>query len=161
MTVCDIKSEMDHCLKNLSYPVNQNWTNEAAMAAAAAVAAAASAKSSSLNDSKSTSDAAQIQAAANKDKFERAFKRLAKSILTIESPSFHKNHHCDQEAQQKPLENTLIKLLVQPLEKRFKFHFCTSRKTNNLDKVCFYLCSLQDCAARINHLNLISTTTKA
>lgn len=32
--------------------------------------------------------------------------------------------------------NTLIHLLIQPLEKRFKFHFCTARKTNNLDKVC-------------------------
>ena len=74
---------------------------------------------------------AQIQA-ANKEKFENFFKKLAKYILTIESPSFHK-----LESVTDSKSNSLIKLLIQPLEKRFKFHFCTSRKTNNLDKVCY------------------------
>ena len=35
--------------------------------------------------------------------------------------------------------NILIELLVEPLEKRFKFHFFGNRKTNNLEKPEWYL----------------------
>lgn len=106
----------------MSYPVNQND-------ASATVAVATSNASLSLDGK----NEAQIQA-ANKEKFENFFKKLAKYILTIESPSFHK---LESVTDSNSNSNSLIKLLIQPLEKRFKFHFCTSRKTNNLDKVCY------------------------
>lgn len=58
-------------------------------------------------------------------------------MLDIEAPSFQTPDATTTSAASSPqlLENTLIQLLIQPLEKRFKFHFCTARKTNNLDKV--------------------------
>lgn len=58
-------------------------------------------------------------------------------MLDIEAPSFQTPDTTTTSSSTSPhrLENTLIQLLIQPLEKRFKFHFCTARKTNNLDKV--------------------------
>jgi hypothetical protein len=53
-------------------------------------------------------------------------KLIAKRLLSIELPFALSG------SNQKDI---IVSLLVKPFEKRFKFHFCTDRKTNNLDKV--------------------------
>jgi len=43
---------------------------------------------------------------------------------------------CLKDATKKIL---LIDLLARPLDKRFRFHFFTNRKTNNIEKVCLVI----------------------
>lgn len=123
-------SEIEWCLKNLSYPMSENNT----------LVSTKSFSSSSKHDDLTQS------LGINKEKFEETFKIFAEYMLEIESPnnrqrltsnetigttSFNK----DESFVTQFHENTLIQLLIRPLEKKFKFHFCTNRKTNNLDKV--------------------------
>jgi hypothetical protein len=110
----------------------QNEVNKAKMKKASTTTTSTS--SQSLAESK----AAEAQLLAlNKEKYEHVFKKLAKQMLEIESPSFLQPFLFSSSDVKKPVttSNSLIEILIRPLEKRFKFHFFTARKTNNLDKV--------------------------
>lgn len=121
-------SEIEWCLKNLSYPMSENST-------------LVSTKSFSSSKHEDSTQSLGI----NKEKFEETFKIFAEYMLEIESPSNRQrstsnettgtSFNKDESLVSKFHENTLIQLLIRPLEKKFKFHFCTARKTNNLDKV--------------------------
>lgn len=111
-------SEIEWCLKSLSYPANE---------------------SIAISPSKPPSPDSKNET----QMLEQMFKKLAKHMLEVESPSFHTTTTTDSidnvvfgHDSSRLVESTLIQLLIQPLEKRFKFHFCTQRKTNNLDKAC-------------------------
>lgn len=129
-------SELENHLKTLSYPINPNSVNVA----------------TNLKAAKSNQGDKHESETTNKEKCERMFKKLASQLLKIESPDFKRsylrNNSNDVSLTDKNPEdeddygygvknNALINILIQPLEKRFKFHFFTNRKTNNLDKVGF------------------------
>lgn len=110
----------------------QSESNKAKMKKASTTTTV-STSSQSLAESK----AAEAQLLAlNKEKYEHVFKKLAKQMLEIESPNFLQPFLLSSSGK-KPVttSNSLIEILIRPLEKRFKFHFFTARKTNNLDKV--------------------------
>lgn len=106
------RSEIENCLTNLSYP---SKTNEVTV---------------KPSPSSAESKTEAIIAVANKEKFEAMFRKFARHLLKIETTDSSKT------------DNALIQILIQPLEKRFKFHFCTARKTNNLEKVGIFTVSL-------------------
>lgn len=73
---------------------------------------------------------------------EKQFEFLASNLLRIEF-SVLEGSQLDQTNLPSYMINlVLVKLLMQPIEKRFKFHFFTNRKTNNLDKPEWYFSQL-------------------
>ena len=104
--------------------------------------AAVAALGTTLVDSKKA-EADQL-ISLTREKNEQVLKKLAKQMLTIESQSFEQRRRLELDTDVVEskcaflkLSPKLIQILIQPLEKRFKFHFFTNRKTNNLDKVSF------------------------
>ncbi len=68
-----------------------------------------------------------------KEQNEKQLKTFAQRLLKVD----HKINNFLGKLHQ--TTNILIELLVEPLEKRFKFHFFGNRKTNNLEKPEWYL----------------------
>lgn len=104
---------MELDLKNLNYPFNTSYSSP-----------------TELTKVQSQQEA-QNEFILNKDKLESVLKASVKRLLTIQQPSVFIENSKDK-------KNIVISLLIQPLDKRFKFHFFTNRKTNNLDKVNFF-----------------------
>ena len=116
-------SEAENQLKNLSYPFNESVKTSIAEQM----------QQQHLSDK---TDAQIVQ--ANKDKLESLFKISAMRLLKIEFSTFNlipSSKSISTSTNERNSRISIISLLVQPLEKRFKFHFFTNRKTNNLEKV--------------------------
>ena len=115
-----LKNEFDLILKIVSYPYNreiiqQNILNQTKAHMSINLGGVYIQNYPSINDSSEVNLRSCVQ-------------RLVK-IESIASESYN---------QAKINENNnsiVISLLIKPLEKRFKYHFFGSRKTNNLDKV--------------------------
>jgi hypothetical protein len=127
-----LPSEIQNQLQALSYPINPQ--------SASLNTASLMAKSS--KSSKAQADKNEAQVKAIKEKCESMFKKLASQLLQIESPDFRATYLRESDENSSQNVNSLIQILISPLEKKFKFHFFTNRKTNNLDKVILYRSSI-------------------
>ncbi|CAF0708520.1 unnamed protein product [Brachionus calyciflorus] len=88
---------------------------------------------SNLGYPQSTSFVSPTEGSENKERFEISLKESIKYLLIIDESIDEDNEALTDKI------NTVIDLLVQPLSKRFKFHFFTSRRTNDLSKPEWYL----------------------
>ena len=117
------------------------------MTASAKLFVANSSKADTLSTSTSVDKAEQEKQEKQKEQNEFKVKKIGKSLLEIDykcKKFLSTNEHVELDNNKKKSSNFLIQILVEPLEKRFKFHFFGNRKTNNLDKVNFnsYTCFL-------------------
>ena len=146
-------SEIRKCLESLSYP----FLNAAAAAAAAKTAKAlvnSSSSQSGGSDFKSTDALVKAQLAdkVETESNELKLQEMARHFLSVDLK--FQQFFVDEEVSDnattttstsRPFhatsgKNALIALLVESLEKRFKFHFFGNRKTNNLEKVTQITC---------------------
>ena len=118
-------NEFEDSLKSLSYPCNKE-----------------NVQSANSHTSKLPSLSADTQKHANAitEKNETYLRLTVNRLLKIEAFQCNgmKLNGVNVNASQEPhkkYDNIVIYLLVKPLEKRFRYHFFGSRKTNNLDKV--------------------------
>ena len=87
---------------------------------------------------KSKSSTSSTDKVENINPYENTEQKLSISVqrlLKIESLWLNFDKSLNKNELAEPKKNTTLNILVSPLEKRFKFHFFTNRKTNNLDKV--------------------------
>ena len=140
-------SEIRKCLESLSYP----FLNAAAAAAAAKTAKAlvnSSSSQSGGSDFKSTDALVKAQLAdkVETESNELKLQEMARHFLSVDLK--FQQFFVDEEVSDNATtttstsngKNALIALLVESLEKRFKFHFFGNRKTNNLEKVTQITC---------------------
>lgn len=119
-----LKNEFDLILKSVSYPYNreiiqQNILNQTKAHMSINLGGVYIQNYPSINDSSEVNIRSCVQ-------------RLLK-IESISSKSLINNQAKIRNNDN--INSIVISLLVKPLEKRFKYHFFGSRKTNNLDKV--------------------------
>ncbi len=120
-----LKNEFDLILKSVSYPYNkeiaqQNVFNQ--------TKAPGSTSNSERVDIRNYSCITEV----NEGRLRSCVNRLLK-IETFKSKSFLMDDEKINNNQR--ITSIVIVLLIKPLEKRFKYHFFGSRKTNNLEKV--------------------------
>lgn len=113
-----LTDEFESLLKSISYPYNKEAVQHSALSQAKALSAITNPEIRNYPNINSS----------NETKLRVCINRL----INVEA---YQSRCMKQKNDSKNDENIIICLLIKPLEKRFRYHFLGTRKTNNLEKV--------------------------